>query len=93
MVDNNRDRSGHHQQANSEVHRLSSPVRRNRPRINNEVQSQDKDIAQMLQKMQKQSIYSQSDPSVLEENVPFKNVNKIKMPETPTAEDSDATVK
>ena len=38
----------------AEVHRMSSPVRRNRPRITNEVQSSDKDIAQIVQKMQQQ---------------------------------------
>lgn len=36
----------------SDMLRASSPVRRNRPRISGEVQSQDKDIAEMLQKMQ-----------------------------------------
>ena len=34
-----------------ETHRVSSPVRKNRPRINNEVQTHDKDIAQYLQRM------------------------------------------
>lgn len=48
VLNNYRDLSSHKRQSNSEVHRMSSPVRRNRPRINNEVQSQDKDIAQML---------------------------------------------
>ena len=32
----------------TEIHRMSSPIRRNRPRITNEVQSTDKDIAQYL---------------------------------------------
>ena len=36
----------------TDIHRLSSPMKRNRPRITNEVQSQDKDIARYLQKMQ-----------------------------------------
>ena len=34
-----------------EIHRVSSPIRKNRPRINNEVQTHDKDIAQYLQRM------------------------------------------
>lgn len=60
------------------VHRLSSPIRRNRPRITNEVQSQDKDIAQYLQQIYIRNSGNEQQPGpILDENVPSKNVNRM----------------